>query len=360
GFGDPPRRIRPRRAVLAVAALLVLISIPTYVLTRDATQLRALSTGEALAVVADATLEAPAPRGNQFLYTRGENSFQAGYGSGGRDPLGRPVREFSKLLRTRFDSWISPGRCGLSRQEQIGEPTYPTERDRIRAERMEESERIYRERINRKRRAAGKQPLPAFPDLFGENGASVMQVPKTVRQATHVGGEKLSRRELRKFPTEPRAIYNRIKRSTSVSEGRSPSGVRGGRSPDFRVWNAVVSTLAFGTQDLPRELRAGMIRTLGIIPGVRSLGEVDSQGRKGTGFSRSNSGQLVTIVFDQETGIAISSRAELAAPGRGRHEGWPVGTVIHEFVLFERKLVDDLPPDLKPTVKVGGFGDCGK
>ncbi|MFY9488788.1 MAG: hypothetical protein WAP35_08875, partial [Solirubrobacterales bacterium] len=42
GFGDPPRRIRPRRAVLAVAALLVLISIPTYVLTRDATQLRAL------------------------------------------------------------------------------------------------------------------------------------------------------------------------------------------------------------------------------------------------------------------------------------------------------------------------------
>lgn len=341
------RRVRPRRRllipVLAVALVICVISAAAISVSgrRDAP----LTTQQALAEVARSTISVPLPNSRQFLYTHSEQISAGSSRSGRRDHLGRRLGWMRSNPKYVDDLWSSSGLCGLQRLRETGRD-YPTERDRELSRRYDAENLFLWRRANRRRRARGLQPLPQakLPTEM------VFKIPAD--DDLRFGDETLTPAQLRRFPEEPRAIYKRVHRVTATR----PTGSSGdGASNDLNtVIDALGSKLAL---HITPAARAGMVNSLAYVVGVKSLGRMaDPKGRVGYGFGLENRGIRTTVIFDDASGYPVFRRDEvLKARDRGFYQGWPAGSVIHQRLVLERKIVDRLPRGLKATVSSPGL-----
>jgi hypothetical protein len=95
---------------------------------------------------------------------------------------------------------------------------------------------------------------------------------------------------------------------------------------------------------LPPDLRAGMVRALGLIPDVESLGErTDPLGRKGLAFGRVHNDVRDEVLFDPTSGRLLYTQSVLMKPGKEEHRGWPAGTVVGRSLQYEQRVVDEPP-----------------
>ncbi|MFY9488790.1 MAG: hypothetical protein WAP35_08885 [Solirubrobacterales bacterium] len=85
-----------------------------------------------------------------------------------------------------------------------------------------------------------------------------------------------------------------------------------------------------------------MIRAVGLIPGVESLGRRnDPLARSGLGFAREHNGVRDEIIFSPETSAVLYEKSTLVK--LGAFEGWPVGTEVSRWLLLEQRVVDTPP-----------------
>lgn len=351
-------RTHRRLLVPALAGAAAICAITALVAVRDGGHEPPLTTHSALAEVATAVLELPIPRPDQFVHTRSESlsprSFQ-----GGELPDGTRFRDFRFLKPSAGDSWTSAWFCGLNRS--VSEPPiYPTERDRLRARRFFEHDRSWRERVNRRRQKQGKPPLPDSSLFFSDKVGEEVMRTAPMRSRLGIGAERLTRRELRRFPSDPRRIYRRI-----LSHHNRSNRSRGGRylrmmksHGERLVWSTIVSTLSDPQIALTPRQRAGMVNALGFVPGVKLLGDMtDPKGRHGLGFATTFSGVRQAVVFDRESGTPIMWQDTVVGRDSRRvwGGGWPIGSIVHRYVVLERGIVDRLPEGVKPNVHVSGI-----
>lgn len=341
---------RRRSLVLAVAGVATAVLIATAVISEgDRASIAPLTVKEALAAVAEASLDNPQPNRDQYLYQRATNAYISG-GSGSWNRNGKPVHKYSSLVEAKSESWTSAVHCGLSRHTSVGRK-FPTERDRKIADRLDRFGRRQFEELNRKRRARGQKPLEFQYWSIGMPGQDeVMALPAQDESKVRLGREKLTRRELRSFPTEPAAIYRRVRRAT---RGYAGSGA-------FGQWQAIDEALLNPNLPNSPQLRAGLINALAYVPGVESIGnETDPTGRQGVGFALESDGMRHHVIFDADTGMQMHTELSVVSKSQLRHYGsWPLGTVVFSLTTHERSVVDRPPAGLKPDIRLSGFEKC--
>lgn len=342
------RRRRPLAFAVAGAATALLIA--TAVISEgDHVSITPLTVKEALAEVAEASLDNPQPKPDQFLYRRATNSYTSG-GGGSFNRSGKPVYEYSSLVEAKSESWTSAVHCGLSRQTYVGRK-FPTERDRRIAERFDKYSRRQIAELNRKRRARGQEPLHSNLASIGVPGeAVVMSLPPQDDSKVRLGREKLTSGELRSFPTEPAAIYRRVRRAARSFAGSAALG----------QWQAIDEALLNPNFPNSPRLRAGLINALAYVPGVESIGrEIDPAGRQGVGFALESDGMRRHVIFDPDSGMQIHTELSVVSRSQLRHFGsWPVGTVVFSVTTHENRIVERPPAGLKSDVGLSGFEKC--
>lgn len=355
--GAASRRSRHRRVGAVLAAATAICVTSAVVISNgddDGDSLSPLTTKQALAQVAEASLALPQPAPGQFVYSRTRYRFGSG-GGGGRDLRGRRLGDYRSLVDAESESWTNPKLCGLWRHRTLTQ-RFPTERDRHNAERFDELNRYYNEKAARQRKARGQKPLDSPSDWERPGGETVMKLSPTGGPTVRIGNEKLTARELRRYPTDPRAIYRRVHRAT---RGR-PSGFAGdGARGEFMTITEVLSSTS---AVLPPAVRAGLINALAYVPGVRSLGrEIDPEGRDGIGFELVTAGVRNHTVFEADSGVSVFREQQIVSRRGLKHaDGWPVGTVVRHELVLERAIADKLPQDLKTDVGLSGFVRCPK
>jgi hypothetical protein len=153
--------------------------------------------------------------------------------------------------------------------------------------------------------------------------------------AYRIGARSYTREQLKRFPTEPHAIVDRL---TDELSATLPA------DRPVALWQALTTPLTATSPTLPPELRAGLVRALGLLPNVRALGEVETpSGEHGEGFVMVDQGLRQTIVFDDETSAVLFSETSIVSPDIARKRGWPVGTVISRYELLDQRVVDAIP-----------------
>ncbi|MBI5309594.1 MAG: hypothetical protein HZB14_00995 [Actinobacteria bacterium] len=339
---------------VAVAAICVASAIVISGGEGDDDSLAPLTTKQALADVAKATLELPEPRPRQFVYSRMKYTFGAGAG-GGRDLDGKRIGDSRSLVDGESESWSSRRLCGLTISRVLAR-RFPTDRDRENAERMDAVARHYYEESARKRAARGQKPLDSPLDWNQPGSEIVMQLPPAGKPKVLIGGERLTARQLRRYTTDPEAIYRRVHRATS---GRR-SGYAGGGA--LGEWGAIMAALSITSVDLPPALRAGFVNALAYVPGVRSLGrETDPEGRAGIGFELVSRGVRNHVIFEAKSGVQVYDEQQIVSRSGLKHSlGWPIGSVTHRQLLLERSIADAPPKGKKIDMKLGGFVRCPK
>jgi hypothetical protein len=155
-------------------------------------------------------------------------------------------------------------------------------------------------------------------------GHGVDQLP--AEHGYYFGAEKLSRAELLAYPTDPQAIYDRL---------RAGVGDRG-NSPEGEVFTEIGDALR--EAPAPAELRAGLYRALALVPGVELVGNVkDPQGRDGLAVAFTEVGIRYELIFDPQTADMLAERETVVAPERGLPKP---GTVIGNSSYLERAVTD--------------------
>jgi hypothetical protein len=150
-------------------------------------------------------------------------------------------------------------------------------------------------------------------------------------QRYRLGSIKLSREGMLAFPTDPRAIYERLRGQVDDR----------GHSPDGEVFTEIGDALR--ETAVPAGLRAGLYGALAVIPGVELVGDVtDRAGRHGTAVAFTEVGTRNELIFDPATSEMLAERTVLLDPSAAQLP-LPKGTVIGDSAYLERAVVDELP-----------------
>lgn len=368
----PSAGVRPRRVrlVAAVAATAAIVAAAVLLLTGSFAK-TALSTEEALAEIAAATLAAGDPAPQQFLYSKFINHSYAPYP--GREfsqtepPPGvenwMPGPHFDAYIDRQTESWLSLDRPGFV-YRRAGQASYPTDTDRQRAEAYLEKERAKFKKRGRVFHLDEGAGVGSF--VIGDSGFQPLY-SNTYGFAPQKGyrfnGETLSPEEAAALPTDPSEVVRQLRERLA----NYPAGV------DDGLW-AVLSehfVPGFGVP-LPAKQQAAVVEALGLVNGVESLGvRRDSLGREGIAFARTSGMTRTEIIFDKSTGqmteskvILVSNDPEDLPEGRHPPEGYkrlPVGTVVDGFTLIDQQVADELPDwvieNLKKSTQEGKQDD---
>lgn len=299
----PQRRLA--RAALA-AAMACAIALLVYSLAIDTG--RTPAPEEALAGVAATARLQPMPADDQYTYTRAltldrlqpVEPVEPGVEPG---PPGAPL-----LITAERRSWVSIDRPGLV--------------------------------INRAISVRSADPgQPVGEDLRKRTLDSVTEFEHPRLRSYKFGDRSYTRAEIVRIPTDPTEIVERL--STDI-EAESPD------QRAFELWESITETLTRATAPLPPELRAGLIDSLALIPGVETLGsDVNVDGRSGIGFSMTAQGIEQTIVFDEETADVLLAKSMIATREAARNFEQAVGSLISRYQLLETAIVDELPPGVR-------------
>lgn len=342
------RRRRVRNAgfgAIAAIGLVVLASVAFIQFDGD----RVLTIDEAIAEVRQGSFELPNPGADQMLYTVEDSMWTAGAGTTTRS--GRRLW-FNQLITVRREQWTNPRRTGISRSSFI-DAKYVSPQDEAMAELMQAENDRERRRIERAREKRGdRRPVPRYPvsippftkmDSGGETKPDPLVCPVgPARGWINFEGDPLSAAEVKKLPTDPALMYNRVAKATRE--------FRRNVDRDRWVWSTIHWALGSGANELSTAQRSAMVGAIAYVPGVRTLGETeDPLGRKTIGFFREGREQHDELYFDANTSLPIYAQSiNTTKRGRGRAETWPVGSVFQKSIIRETKIVDRIPPTLKP------------
>lgn len=144
----------------------------------------------------------------------------------------------------------------------------------------------------------------------------------------YIGGESVSREEIENYPTSPKRILKRINNNPMVDYKASPQN----------VWGSLID--AMNLYALPPKLRAGMVQTAGLIPGVTSLGpQRDKLGRQGYAFSfdQKKEDRRETVLLDPSSAMILHYGAvSIKDPAK----------VLDDTTLVKAEVVDELPTEV--------------
>ena len=150
-------------------------------------------------------------------------------------------------------------------------------------------------------------------------------------QRYRLGSIELSREGMLAFPTDPRAIYTRLRAQVEDK----------GHSPDGEVFTEIGDALR--ETAVPAGLRAGLYGALALIPGVELVGDTtDRAGRHGVAVAFTEVGMRNELIFDPATSEMLAERTVLVDPAAAQLP-LPKGTVIGDSAYLERAVVDELP-----------------
>jgi hypothetical protein len=150
-------------------------------------------------------------------------------------------------------------------------------------------------------------------------------------QRYRLGSIQLTREGMLAFPTDPRAIYDRLN-DTYQGNGHSREG-----ELFTEIGDALRETA------VPAGLRAGLYGALALIPGVELVGDAtDRAGRHGVAVAFTEVGVRNELIFDPATSEMLAERSVLLDPAAAEIP-LPKGTVIGDSAYLERAVVDELP-----------------
>lgn len=284
------RRMLPLGALVMTAVLAVAVLVLRTAAPPAATAAQAL---RAVAHVAQAS-PAPMPRDDQFYYVRSRGTWLSMFAG-----VDQQHAHAASLIESDREIWLSADRPGQMVTRVIEtRPLTPAD--------------------------AGRAQPPAMP------GADGRPQRLGATGSYDIGGERLTRAQLLAFPTDPRAIYERV--GALAGEG--------GRSAEGRLFDAIGTALR--ERPAPAALRAGLYRALALVPGVQLIGTVqDRAGRTGTAVARTEIGIRHELIFDPRTSELLADRQVLVDPARAEIDA-PAGTIIGDAAYLERAVVDEL------------------
>lgn len=241
---------------------------------------------------------APFPRDDQFFYVRSRTTnLVAPASTDQADSLP------TALVTKERSIWTSIDRSGRL-EDRIVATNFATQADRQKWERAG-------------RPALGATPATDHPISIGAT--------KTYQ----LGPLELTRQQMLDFPTDPGAIYDRLRNQVA---GR-------GHSPDGQVFTELGDALR--ESPVPTQLRAALYRTLALIPDVQLVGQAtDSAGRAGTAVAFTEAGVRHELIFDDRTSEMLAERDLLLDP-TAAGVNLPVGTIIGDSVYLQRAVTDE-------------------
>ncbi|MGK2878582.1 MAG: hypothetical protein ACSLFF_08415 [Solirubrobacterales bacterium] len=320
----PTKRVPRRKLLLATgfAAVVLLAAVPAYV-TLGGHRVASLSTAEAIDQVATAAESNPLPfaREDQFQYTRSRGTFVWSFGGSYNPVTKETIPPYSALVTSERKAWVSVQRRGAMDERQIA-VKWVTPRDR----------RLARKHGGRAA-SGGRPPMTAGLAPDGQY---------------YFLGKSISRSQLEKAPTDPKVIYGRALKSLNGAGQGSADG----------VWQALSEPLY--EFSYPAGVRAGMVRALGLIPGVKTLGiQRDPLGREGIAISRVHAGVRDTLLFDRTNSAVLYQHSTVVRKAKDAMS-WPVGTTVADYLAYEQRVVDALPSSvlkkLPPERRTKGTG----
>lgn len=313
------RRSR-RRVAFGAGAFAVVASVAVLLIAASGPENGPLSVAEAAASVAAATLNASQPPADDYVHERTVSRSVQSYWD-------KRLGVFSAINESTEEEWSNPFRCSYTRAVQSRSLGYPSARDKSRA-------RQWTRAMRKKYGSGGTSPV-----LLQSATGYVLTFPaqESRRGPVEIGGERLTPGQLEHYPTTPEAIRDRIAQSV-----RNP---RSSLTTDSRVWNALAwapSNYGPGRR-LPTALRAGLVRAIGEIPGVKVAPETTASGENTITFVREAAGIRHELTLDRSSGVTLASTDTIVGPQTGKMAGWPNGTVFRSRRVLEREVVGRVP-----------------
>lgn len=293
---------RPRAARTAIAvAMACIAALLVYSLAIDTG--RTPAPAEALADVSSVARLQPLPADDQFTYTRATIVSRRApvqpIGSGHEeDAPGAPV-----LITSDRRAWISVSRPGVV--------------------------------VDRATSVKAADPNGTVDPALRERalgGPNNFERPKL--GSYRLGSRNYTRATIVRQPTDPQAIISRLKADLRDTK------------PDQRsasLWAAITRSLTLESAPLPPKLRAGLIDSLALVPGVEVAGDRNVGGRPGRAFSLDSGGVKQTVVFDTETAEVLLSTTTVSTSDAAGAFEQPVGSLLESYELVESGIVDSIP-----------------
>jgi hypothetical protein len=240
---------------------------------------------------------APLPRDDQFFYVRSRTTNLVAPAS-----IDQADNLPTALVTKERRIWTSIDRSGRL-EERIIATKFATGADRQKWER------------------AGRPTLGATP-------ATGHPISISPSRTYRLGTIELTRQQMLDFPTDPRAIYDRLRDQVA----------RRGHSPESEVFTELGDALR--ESPAPAQLRAALYRTLALVPGVQLVGQVtDGAGRSGTAVALTETGVRHELIFDPNTSETLAERDVLIDP-KAAELNLPAGTVIGDSLYLQRAVTD--------------------
>lgn len=274
-------------AVLAAAIIAITSGLqsghvsPTAAQALDAVARRAVSTGAAV------------PGDDQFYFVSSQSTDLVG-------PASTAETGPTLLVTKRRSVWQSIDRSGQLQEEVIATLTVG---------------------------GAGASPTPSPPPVT----TPAQHEPATIDPISHydLGGIALSRQQLIDFPTDPHAIVDRL------------AGRRGHELTATELFDVVADALR--ELPAPAELRAGLFRTLALVPGIASTpATADTLGRAGAAVTLTSAGIEHELMFNPDTSEILAERETVVDDVRAQLNV-PNGTVIRDTTYLTRSVTDHVP-----------------
>ncbi|MGH2906834.1 MAG: hypothetical protein ACRDKI_08710 [Solirubrobacterales bacterium] len=179
-------------------------------------------------------------------------------------------------------------------------------------------------------RLSVRAPAGQPPNL----GRTLTRIPYPALGAYEIGQGRYTRAQLDGFPRDPKQIYAKL--SSEIPGNQADART-------FLLWEAVTKPLTSAVAPLPPALRSGLIGALGMVPGVKTDGQVtDPRGNEGIGFTLDTQGLDLQIIFDKQDSAVLFEQEKVATPTPGRT--LPVGTTTARYQLLDQQVVNQIPP----------------
>jgi RNA polymerase sigma factor (sigma-70 family) len=287
------RALRRGLALLAVLAVCVAVFLALDLAGRSGPLSEQVPLADALQRAAQAALAAPSlmPRDDQYYYVRSQGTQLEG-GAGG----------VIALLTQTTSRWTSADRPSIV-QGTVSSIRYPSARDR--------------------HALAGSQRQPFA-------GGAPVQLP--ARGGYQVGYQLLTRAQVLRYPTSPRAIYRRL-------NGANHGATRSEAADE--IFDEIGETLS--SSPLPAALRSGFYRALALVPGLRLTANVrDARGRIGVGAAIVRAGVEEQLIFDPATAEMLGERKIVLDPARADLAA-KRGMVVNDITYSGWAVTDSAP-----------------